>query len=379
MTHGDSPFAIATDAVADRALHIAIDGRELIGKPTGVGRYLSALLQTWAQDPLVAHRFSVVVPAAAPPGLATLGSRFVWLQEPAESPGTWWEQMTLARAVSRARPDVFFAPGYTAPLRLPCPLVVTIHDLAYFAHPEWFGAREGLRRRWLTRAAARRAAAVLTVSEFSAGEITARLGIPPSRVHVVPHGAPPHVAAGTDRARAPVVLFVGSLFTRRHIPELLQAFATAAKVVPAARLVLVGDNRTHPRIDPRRLAADLGISAHVEWREYISDEELDRLYLTARVFTFLSDYEGFAMTPLEALAHDVPAVLVDTPVAREVYGEGARLVSAEPTSIAEALVALLTDDRAHAGLVAAGRRRLATFSWTRTAAAVRRVLEDAAG
>jgi glycosyltransferase involved in cell wall biosynthesis len=372
------PFGGATDVVADRPLHIAIDGRELVGRPTGVGRYLSALLGVWAKEPDLPHRFSIIAPGPPPEPLTSLAGRFTWIQKPARHAGTWWEQATLSRAAARARPDVFFAPGYTAPLRLTCRLVVTIHDLAYFAHPEWFPAREGFRRRWLTRAAARRAAAILTDSEFSAREITARLAIPPSRVHVVLLGAPPPALDEPNRVRRPVVLFVGSLFNRRHIPELLRAFATALGAVPDARLVLVGDNRTHPRIDPRQLAAGLSLGDRVEWREYVSDRELDDLYRSARVFAFLSDYEGFALTPLEALAHGVPAVLVDTPVSREIYGASVRLVDPDPPAIAEALVSLLGDDRAHAELAAAGRRRVADFSWARAASATLRVLEDAA-
>jgi glycosyltransferase involved in cell wall biosynthesis len=95
------------------------------------------------------------------------------------------------------------------------------------------------------------------------------------------------------------------------------------------------------------------------------------------VFVFLSAYEGFAMTPLEALAHDVPSILLDTPVSREVYGEAARLIGS-PADLAGPLAELLTDAPAHARLVEAGRVRLASFSWAQSAAVVRRALEEAA-
>jgi glycosyltransferase involved in cell wall biosynthesis len=174
------------------------------------------------------------------------------------------------------------------------------------------------------------------------------------------------------------VLYVGSLFTRRRIPELLQAFAIARERVPGARLVLVGDNRTSPRIDPGAIAASLGIDRDVDWREYVTDDDLNALYDRARVFAFLSDYEGFGMTPLEAMAHGVPAVVLDSAVAREVYGDAARLVPPEPPIIANALTELLADTRAHAALVSSGAARLARYSWTASAAAVMRTLEDAA-
>lgn len=359
-------------------LHVAIDGRELVGKATGVGRYLSALLRAWAGTPAIRHRFTVILPAPPPADLAVLDGRFDWVVDRSTTSGTWWEQMRLSRQLRRLQPDVFFAAGYTAPLRLPCPLVVTIHDVSFFAHPEWFRPREGWRRRWLTRAAARRARTIVTVSEFSASEIVRWLHVTRDRIVVAPHGAPVPAPPVASPVRRPLVLFVGSLFNRRRIPELIQAFAVTAREVTDAQLVLVGDNRTRPRIDPTALAAARGIAGRVEWRAYVDDAELERLYWSARVFAFLSDYEGFAMTPLEAMAHGVAPVLLDTPVAREVYGDAALRVGPDPAAIAAALTRLLTDDGARAALVAAGQRRLARYDWARTAATVLHTLEQAA-
>src|SRR5512147_3050033 len=100
-------------------MRIAIDGRELLGQPTGVGRYLAHLLDAW--DTLPEAR----------------GHEFVrWT--PAGSRGTRWEQVDLPLALRRDRPDVLFAPAYTAPLLTTVPVALTIHDLSFAAHPEWF-------------------------------------------------------------------------------------------------------------------------------------------------------------------------------------------------------------------------------------------------
>jgi glycosyltransferase involved in cell wall biosynthesis len=363
--------------VAERALHIGIDGRELLGKPTGVGRYLLSVLRVWAADRELPHRFTVFLPADAPAAVKALGDRFAVRVDPTPRAGTVWEQTKLASAVLEVKPDVFFAAGYTAPLRLSCPSVVAVYDVSFFAHPEWFSTRERLRRQWTTGAAAKAARRVVTISQFSAAEIVRWIKIPADKIVVAPPAAP-DVASLSTEPRWPIALFVGSLFNRRRIPELLQAFALVARSIPDARLLLIGDNRTHPPIDPRELASGLGISERVDWREYVTDAELDAAYRQARVFVFLSDYEGFAMTPLEALAHGVPAVLLDTPVAREVYGDGARFVSTDTAEIAQALMSLLRDEPAHADLLARGRRRIAAFSWQTTAATVRRALEEAA-
>jgi glycosyltransferase involved in cell wall biosynthesis len=123
--------------------------------------------------------------------------------------------------------------------------------------------------------------------------------------------------------------------------------------------------------------------SHVRWgsftlKPYVSDAELDALYDSARAFAFLSDYEGFAMTPMEAAAHGVPSVLLDTPVAREVYGNAAVRVPLNVVAIADALTTLLTDAEAHAAAVARARARLDAFTWSRTASVLRETLERAA-
>ena len=116
------------------------------------------------------------------------------------------------------------------------------------------------------------------------------------------------------------MLYVGSIFNRRRLPDLIAAFARAAHDMPRARLVIAGADRSWPAQDLAAVAAAQGLGSRVELRHYVSDTELAALYARASVFAFLSEYEGFGLTPLEALASNVPIVVLDTPVAREVYG-----------------------------------------------------------
>ncbi len=363
--------------MTDRASrHIVIDGRELVGRPTGVGRYLMGLLNRWAMAPAASHRFTVVVPGAVPAELSRLAPRIATHQVSAKSTGTMFEQFSLPDIVRALHADVFLAPAYTAPLRVPCPFVVAIHDLSYYAHPDWFSWREGTRRRWITRESARRASKVTTLSEFSAGEITRYLGISRSRIEIVAPGAPTAISETAGR-REPLVLYTGTLLARRRIEETIAAFAIVARHVHGARLVLVGEDRSRPSIDPIALAHNAGVADHVEWRRYVPEQELSDLYNRARAFVFISDYEGFALTPMEALAHGVPVVLEDTPIAREVYADGAALVTPTPDAIANALLLLLTDEDANRRAVARGVARFERYSWTRSAATMLRLLEEA--
>lgn len=358
-------------------LSIGIDARELAGQPTGVGRYVAGVLQAWADEGLT-HHVHLFLHAPPPAWITALPLHLTVHVLPAQVGGTWWEQTALPDAAKRARVDVLLAPAYTAPLRAPCPVVLIVHDVSFYAQPQGFRWREGLRRRWLTRASARRAAAVVTVSEFSARELHRWLGVPRSAILLAPQGAPAWRGGPSAENREPLVLSVGTLFTRRHVPELLEAFAALIPAVPGAQLVIVGGNQTQPRIDPMAIATRLAVADRVTWHTYVSDAELDALYARARAFAFLSDYEGFAMTPMEAAAHGVPSVLLDTDVAREVYGDGAIRVPLSGDAISGALTTLLTDDAAHARVVEAARARLSAYTWHQTARVIRETLESTA-
>ena len=375
--------------MAERSpLRIGVDARELCGTPTGAGRYLFELLDRWRLRPDAGLRHVVLyVPDAARAGpglLAPLaGTPGFDVRAVAGLGGTFWEQAQVPRVANRDRLDVFFAPAYSAPLAVTAPLVLVVHDLSYMAHPEWFRWLGGLRRRALTRWSARKAVRVLTVSEFSAREIERYLDVPRRRLDVILHGLPSVArfasAEGPPLVSEPLVLYAGSIFNRRHVPDLVRAFAALARRRADARLVIAGENRSYPREEPAGVASSLGVADRVSVRSYVSDAELGDLYARARAFAFLSEYEGFGLTPLEALALGVPAVVYDTPVAREIYGAAA--VYAAPGRLEQvtgALERLLYDAGARADLLAHASPVLARYSWDRAADETLAAIERAA-
>ena len=338
-------------------MRIAIDARELHGKPTGVGRLLRRLLEEWASMPAARpHEFIQLAPAAEGP-----------------SGGTLWEQLVLPRRVRQARADVLFAPAYSGPIVSPVPMVVAIHDVSFAAHPEWFAWREGWRRRAAARLAARAAKRVITISEFSKREIVAHLAIEPSKIIVVYPGVTAFSpgtsdTGGTSLKGSPyrcTILFVGSIFNRRHIPELIEGFARLSRGRPELQLEIVGDNRTTPPVHLHTLVQATGMADRIHLRSYVSDGELPQLYADASAFVFLSEYEGFGLTPLEALASGVPLVLLDTPVAREICGDAANYVTRpEPDLVATALDAVLFDAEERKRILNAARHVVSRYSWT---------------
>ena len=354
-------------------MRVAIDARELLGRPTGVGRYLAGILDAWATLPAAsAHDFILFAPGPVDSTLAQVGRASTIVTD---GSGTWWEQRALPRLIRQSNADVLFAPGYTAPLLCPAPIVVAIHDVSFAAHPEWFTWREGLRRRTLTRLTASRAARVLTVSEFSKREIAGWLRISAGKIDVIYEGVTDLAVERTQQSSTHTILYVGSLFNRRHIPELIEGFARLARKRTDVRLEIVGENRTTPHVEIDGLAAATGTGDRIARRAYLPDEQLAVLYGRARAFVFLSEYEGFGLTPLEALSAGIPIVVLDTPVAREVYGSAALYVERpEPGLIEAALERILVDEAERARIFAAARDTLARYSWRACAEQVLDVL-----
>lgn len=364
-----TPSSRAANATIE--MRIGIDAREVCGNPTGVGRHLTGLLRAWSADPAAPHTFLLYAHERIAAALADAEVHVI-----PGSGGTMWEQISLPRAAREDRLDVFFAPGYTAPLALRVPTAVLVHDISFVAHPEWFRWKEGLRRRLLTRWSCERADLVLTVSDAARRQILLHFGTAPSRVRCIYPGVTSLSSGGTG-SRDPLVLFVGSIFNRRHLPDLIRAFKPIASKHPDARLEIVGDNRTFPYENLPAIAAAERIESQVTVRSYVRDDELAKLYERARACVLLSEYEGFGHPPLEALASGVPSVLMDTDVAREVCGDAALYVpKGDIAATSAALNSLLFDEDVRQRVLRAGPPVLARYSWARAASETLAALEN---
>jgi glycosyltransferase involved in cell wall biosynthesis len=356
-------------------MRIGIDARELGGRPTGAGRYLGGLVREWATDERARrHEFVLYTPARL--GIEFDSHKFAarLVEGP---PNTWWEQVRLPSIAKRDHLDVFFGPAYAIPLQLAVPAVVAIHDVSFVAHPEWFRMREGMRRRFLTRQSACVARAIITISEFSRRELIDALGAPEERIHVIPPGVrgSPGPAAGFGPDER--VLFVGTILNRRHVPDLIRSFSLVARHRTNATLDLVGDNRTYPPEDLQQTIRAENLDGRIRWHRYVSEAELIDFYRGARAFAFLSEYEGLGLTPLEALAANVPPVLLDTPVARESCGEAALYVQrGDLAETARALERVLADDNVRSRLLAQAPRVLARYAWSDAARKTLELLEQ---
>jgi alpha-1,3-rhamnosyl/mannosyltransferase len=279
----------------------------------------------------------------------------------------------LPRAARRAHLDLFHAPAYTVPLPSPRPLVVTIHDVSYERHPEWYPYKRDPIRRAFYRRSARAADRVITDSTFSKDEIVTAYEIPPESIDVVPLAAASRFAEGPRLPLPPGLpgryfLHVGDLHVRRNLGTVVRALALARARAPGLRdvgLVLAGVARDQAAA----LDVDEGTRPLLTFTGHADEQVLLALYRSAAALVYPSRYEGFGLPLLEAMACGVPVIASRTSSIPEVVGDAAVLLDPDDLEGWSAALERVAEDESHAtALRHAGHRRAATFSWRRTAA-----------
>jgi glycosyltransferase involved in cell wall biosynthesis len=367
-------------------LVVGIDGRELQGRPTGTGRYLRNLLRRWRDtgDELVVFFNG---PAPADPALQHPNVALRGVGD-GKARGLAWQERRLPAAAAADPLDVFFSPAYACPLSLRLPRVTAVHDLSFFSHPQDFGVADAWRRRLLTTLSVGVSRGILACSEFTRRELSGRFPAAADRVTHVPLGPDDDLPAPPSRAEArgrlgltgPFVITVGTVLNRRCAPELLRAVARLARRHPDLVLDIVGENRTHPRLDLPQLVASLGLGGHVRLSGFVDEAGLADRYAAADAAVSLSEYEGFGLPALEAAARGVPLVAGEAPSLGEIFAPAALLVPPrDESAVAAAIARVLVDPALRGRLVAAGRALAGEYSWDRTAALTRGVLLRAAG
>jgi glycosyltransferase involved in cell wall biosynthesis len=287
--------------------------------------------------------------------------------------GHGWEQFVLPR---RARGcALIYSPANLAPVASSRNAVV-IHDVAALRHPEAYSRSYVAYQRVLLPLLARRARLLITVSEFSRGELVDVLGARPEAIQVVPPGVDERFVPGIDPAHAraaygldgPYVLTVGTVSVRKSL-DALESVAPALSD-RGIELVAAGSDRGYLRpgsVPVRRLG-------------YVPDSLLPALYAGAQAVVVPSRYEGFGLPCLEAMACGVPVVCSSRGALPDTCGQAALLVDPDDRdAFAEAVVAAVEDDRARARLAQAGPERAALFSWGRTAELTDRAIDGALG
>ncbi len=284
--------------------------------------------------------------------------------------------VTLPRLARRYRADLVHFTANVGALPMPRNAVLTMHDLSFLHHPEWFSVS----RAWYYRAAApyaaRRARRVIAVSQHTADELQQWLGLPADRIDVVHNGLSRVFRPASEEARAIArttyglperfFLYVGTLEPRKNVPRIIEAWSAIAKDTDCD-LVIAGREgwKTGPVSDA---AARSPHRERVRLPGYVADEHLPALLSTATAFVWPSLFEGFGWPPLEAMACGAPVITSSTSSLPEIVGDAAITVTPDDVgALADAMRQIAADAVLRDTLREKGLARAALFSWERAA------------
>jgi glycosyltransferase involved in cell wall biosynthesis len=364
-------------------MKIGIDCRLHFYNRTGIGRYIRNLLREFpdcvpADLELVllqSRREREALIADSDGGAAseyskTIRSRKVFT--PAHHP---WERWALATEVAPKKLDLLHSPDHVSPRRLGWRSVVTIHDLAFLAHPEAYSSQSIQYYTQVFRSL-HQASKVIAVSDFTRNEVLNRISIAPERVVTIHEAADPAYSArpaeecASVRSRLEIpesyFLVVGTIEARKNLERLIGAYALLPRK-DRPHLVFAGGSGFHSE---RVLEAveEHRLQDHVRFLGHVNDDDLPPLYTGARCLLFPSSYEGFGLPILEAMACGCPVITSESGSLAEVAGNAALLVDPIATeSIADGMRTLIGEPTVRADLIAKGHTRVQQFSW-RTAA-----------
>jgi glycosyltransferase involved in cell wall biosynthesis len=294
----------------------------------------------------------------------------------ASNPASPLDPWRLTRALGKLNgKDLFFSPGYNSPLLCRSPFIFTLHDLNHIDRPENSSLLKRLYYATVLKRACRRAASILTVSEFSRGRIIEWSGVPPEKVVNVGCGVDPEYHPGVMPYEFPFPYLLCVSNRKRHKNEfrVIEAFAKARI---AARMHLVFTGKCTAEL--KDYIDRYNVGSRVRFVGMVPDAQMPSLYRSAEALIFPSLYEGFGLPLLEAMACGTPAVTANSSALPEVAGDAALLV--DPTSVEQitrAIEQLVHDGALREELREKGLARAAKFRWAGPVARVQRLLAEA--
>jgi glycosyltransferase involved in cell wall biosynthesis len=365
-------------------MRIGIDARLVYYSRAGIGQYILNLAEWLAQIDgtneyvlLQSRKDHTII-------IEQANFRRVSLWTPAHHR---FEQHALLAEIAPLGLDLLHSPDFIPPFRANFRTVITVHDLAFLLYPQ-FLTRESARYYGQIDQAVRRANHIIADSENTRRDLLRMLGTPPNKVSVVYLAANPIYRPVTlAQARQWVaekfgltgdfILFVGTIEPRKNLPTLLRAYRQLLDAYKMdVGLVLVGEEGWLYDEIPA-LVKEWRLTERVRFLRSIPNEDLLHLYNAAGVLAHPALYEGFGLTPLEAMACGTPVIVSNTSSLPEVVGDAGLLV--EPRNVdawAAALWRVFADDALRDELSQKALARSHYFSWERTARQTLRIYEQ---
>ncbi|HYM76804.1 MAG TPA: glycosyltransferase family 1 protein [Candidatus Dormibacteraeota bacterium] len=369
-------------------MKIAIDIRRMT--EFGVGTYIRNIVRTLCRLDQENQYFLIGLPTKVQE-IGSLPANFQTV--PALAPERSIQGYREFRsALQRHNCDLVHVPNlFSVPRFLPCPYVMTVHDL--LEHMSRARQQTGFWGAWhlqMTKRVLRGAARIFAVSNFTRAEIEKLFDIPSDRIEVVYNAIDERFlhghASAADRelivqryqVTYPFLLYAGRISPHKNVVRMIEAFSALKtelerdQAYPDLKLIIIGDDLSgNP--DLRRTVVRSGVQNDVRFLGFIPIEVLRIFYDSAKIFVFPSLYEGFGLPPLEAMAHGTPVVTSNVSSLPEVVGNAAVLVNPENVfEIMRALHRVLTDQALRDRMKERGYRQATKFSWE---ISVRRLLD----
>ena len=301
------------------------------------------------------------------------------------------EQISVPLALRRAGAELFHAPHYVLPPLTPCRSIVTIHDCIHLRFPQYLPSRLAhAYARAQIWTAIRRASRILTVSQASKEDLLTFFDVPEERITVIPNAiderfrVPPseeEMVRIRERYQLPrrFIMYAGNVKPHKNLERLIDAFRLIRQGGHDDLGLLVTGSEVSKYATLRRAVHRYHLHRHVRFLGYQPTATLAALYHLADVFVFPSLYEGFGLSPLEALACGTPVVSSNVSSLPEVLGDAAILTDPYAAeSIAEGIARALDDGPLRAELRRKGLARAEAFSWEHSVTEVRRIYGEVA-
>ena len=361
-------------------MKIAVDCYEAGTRATGVGRSIENIISNLAGR-MPESEFFILgrepIPALLSPNIVqnTLSPDRGYFR---------WQNGLFRRNLKKIQPDILIASNYTLPVFCAWKSLLIVHDVSFASHPEWFSRKEVLKRKFLVQRSVSRAEIVVVDSESSKGELMKHFDIDPGKICVVYLGVdegfqrsvPSQIDDWKKNRRLEgkrSIGFLGSIFNRRHIPVLVQAVERLRETDPQVALHIVGKDMTCPPQDISHLLN----RDWILWEQGLAEEEIPLFYSSIEAFAYISEYEGFGLPPMEALACGTVPVLLNKSSLGEIYtGMSVLVEEPEVSLVAKALQSVLTDKKMRQGVLDAFDQRRAQFSWDRVAKAYEDLIRE---
>jgi glycosyltransferase involved in cell wall biosynthesis len=300
-----------------------------------------------------------------------------------------WYDLMLPWKLRSLKADVFVSPDMMISTRTEIPQVVVLHDLNFEHYPKDLPAAISRYLRSMTPKFARKAKAIITVSEFSKQDIVAQYGVDGGKVTVV-HNAVQEAFKPLSQeqkrqamerwaAGCKYFVFVSSIHPRKNLKRLLEAYesyrasgAERIKLVAVGRMFWKNEELTS-QLESMRFKSDVVFTGHLDTRELL------QVMGGAHALMYVSYFEGFGVPIIEAFKCGVPVVAANVTSMPEVSGDAAMLVDPFSTqSITDAMHLLCSDEVLRQQLIARGLRRANDFDWDRSAQLFWQVIEKCA-